>query len=145
MIHHNHHIRSVLALALALAAIGAAPAIAMPDNFGIPPSTVTTTTIASDPNLCSENSCSALSTNAAAKTATLSDPNLCSENSCSALAAVSTTGSANKPAPKATHSSGFDWGTAAIIAGGAVILALLAGGVFFATGARRTGRVPRTA
>jgi hypothetical protein len=122
MIHQNHRIRSVLALTLALAAIGAAPAIAMPDNFGIPPSTVTSTV-----------------------TTATSDPNLCSENSCSALVPVTKSGSVKTAAPKASHSSSFDWGTAAIIAGGAVILVLLAGGAVVATGARRTRRVPRTA
>ena len=38
MIHQIHRVRSVLALTLALAAIGAAPALAMPDNFGLPQS-----------------------------------------------------------------------------------------------------------
>jgi hypothetical protein len=134
MLHHRDRLKSALALALGLMAFTAPPAMAMtippsgPMHLS-PPSTTTNT----NTNLCSEV-CSGRGYGSPLASGGAALPH---DSRSRAVAIRSIHGSALQPA----HDAGFDWGDAAIGAGAAAILLVVAGG---ATASRRGRRLGNT-
>jgi hypothetical protein len=126
MIHARHRASSTLAVTLALLAGAAAPAMAVPDLNPILAPSQTRSSTAASTSPCSE---------------------VCSGGGYGIVSHRVVT-SATLPAARphasqptvvrvVTHSSGFDWGDAAIGAGGAIIFVLVAFGGARATATRR--------
>lgn len=139
MLHKNRHFGLTVALTLALAAISAAPAAALPDpGFQGP---LVQPNHQSAPSVCSEVCSSGGYTPApAAKTSSIAvsharrvPPTVISTPLVAAPA----------PARVVPHTGGFNWGDAAIGAGGMITILVLTGGVLM-TSMRRSRQLEQS-